>query len=560
MKDYKLSSTLLALALCILGSEIYIATLMNSESYTKGIHTILIVPALIWIFFTGALMSIRHYKGMQNTIPKRWSGLWVFLTLSLVTPLGFAVSDSNADLNGDARVNSLDISKLSACFGQSPINDSACSHADVDEDGDIDREDFIFVSARLGETYAGSIYPTPKYNIGDSLWHRSLGDMNGDGWLDVVVGSSDEILVLPNRGNGILQTQQRFAVDSGQKSLKFGDMNRDGWLDIVLVNSTSAEVSVLLGTGDGGSQEQHRSTVDGNPSLIGLGDVNGDGWLDVVLNNGVLLNSGNGDFYDRQPFFDDTDVYVELGAPILGDVNGDDMLDVLSMSEDNNIKVLLNNGNGNMQFLHTVVLDNSPRSVALGDINQDDKLDIVITLRNSYDIFTLLGNGDGSFQEPFRIGSGDNPSSIALGDINLDNKLDVVFIDDVGYNVLLGNGDGSFLHQQNFADCGTFSGNVILDDVNGDGILDAVAVCTDSVDRAYWGEQIYNNSFLLMLGNGDGSFTEQQRFDFRARGAEDLPVQLLLGDSNGDSKPDVIEIGGQQSSNISVQLNRSHKN
>ncbi len=141
----------------------------------------------------------------------------------------------------------------------------------------------------------------------------------------------------------------------------------------------------------------------------------------------------------------------------------------------------------------------SPRSVTLGDVNGDGRLDIVTANRNSNNASVLLGNGNGTFQTQQTFATGTSPHSVTLGDVNGDGKLDIVTAN-YGSNtasVLLGNGNGTFQAQQTFA-TGTNPRSVTLGDVNGDGSLDIVTANYSS------------NTASVLLGNGNGTFQGQQ--------------------------------------------------
>ncbi len=95
----------------------------------------------------------------------------------------------------------------------------------------------------------------------------------------------------------------------------------------------------------------------------------------------------------------------------------------------------------------------SPITVVTADFNNDGHLDLA-TLNVDLGTFegsvsVLLGNGDGTFQAARNFYAGPRPVSIAVGDFNEDGKLDIVTGNFVGYygvavDVLSGNGDGSF--------------------------------------------------------------------------------------------------------------------
>jgi hypothetical protein len=199
-----------------------------------------------------------------------------------------AIAYSSADINGDAMVTSQDISILASCFGQDPVSHSSCARADVDEDGDIDVDDFSFVSARLGQTYPETLFQEPdlppSYPVGDAPHSSAVGDLNNDGVLDVVTANrdSDDISVMLGNSDSSFQSQQRFAVGDLPHTIALGDVNGDGVLDAVNANLSSNDISVLLSNGDGSFQAQQRFAAgDGSGSIV-LGDLNGDGALDMI--------------------------------------------------------------------------------------------------------------------------------------------------------------------------------------------------------------------------------------------------------------------------------------
>jgi hypothetical protein len=172
--------------------------------------------------------------------------------------------------------------------------------------------------------------------------------------------------------------------------------------------------------------------------------------------------------------------------------------------------------------------------VQRGDFNADGIPDIIVAVNggtSSPAVSVFLGKGDGTFQTSLGSGTGVGAWDMAVGDFNGDGKLDVAVGGYTGSNIqpviqiLLGNGDGTFSNGQTI-DVSAIPLSITTGDFNGDGKLD-LAIATD---KAYF-----------FQGAGNGTFTANASVKV---GTQSTLYQVVVGDFNGDGKADVAVSDG----------------
>jgi hypothetical protein len=187
---------------------------------------------------------------------------------------------------------------------------------------------------------------------------------------------------------------------------------------------------------------------------------------------------------------------------------------------------MMGNGNGTFQPIQIVTTDRDPRAVAIGDMNADGILDLVVA--NGDHVTVVLGHGDGTFgpiSQPFFVQG--IPFSVAIGDVNGDGRADVVTANNGSrdVSVLLGNGNGTLQASQDF-DAGGNPLNITIGDMNGDGNLDLVVAKQAAA----------NSTVSVLLGAGNGTFPTRREF---ATGAF-LANFLTAADVNRDGILDLV--------------------
>jgi hypothetical protein len=270
------------------------------------------------------------------------------------------------------------------------------------------------------------------------------------------------------------------------------------------------------------------------------GDLNGDGKLDLVTSNNtdnnisVLLNNGDGTFQIA--------VNYNVGSAPLGlavaDFNNDSKQDVVVVnSSDSDVSLLLGNGDGTLQSAVSVGSLTGPTYVAVADFNNDGKMDMAIT--SSYKLYIYLGNGNGTFQTPVQYGPSDlGAFHLITGDFNNDGKIDIATVRvGVSFSVFMGNGNGTF--QDPIADTSVSDSVEYLTsgDLNNDGKLDLVTA------------NFNDNNISAFLGNGDGTF--QDRANYSTGGG--YPQGVIASDFNGDGKQDIAS-ANTDDGNVSILL------
>ena len=114
-------------------------------------------------------------------------------------------------------------------------------------------------------------------NFADSV---AVADFNKDGNLDLAVSYlEDNAVRVLTSGNGQFNAAVAYPVGKQPYWIASGDLNGDGYPDLVTANTTDGTVSVLLNNKNGTFAAAVPYTVGKQPYQVAIGDLNGDGIL-----------------------------------------------------------------------------------------------------------------------------------------------------------------------------------------------------------------------------------------------------------------------------------------
>jgi hypothetical protein len=389
------------------------------------------------------------------------------------------------------------------------------------------------------------------------------GDVTGDRLPDLVTaGYNGRLRVYRQRMNGTFGRPRLPRTIHGASGVEVVDMTHDGRLDVAVVNGGLVEVLAQKRKGRLASP----AVVPGidYPAALESLDLSGDGRMDLLVRGaqsvGVVLQDVRSTLQGFDLYLSYRELSRDPKAVAAGDVTGDGRPDIAAAGSLAQGLFLFRQlprpprpgppvppraappppqappPPGPLQFrpVEKHALERSPSSLAIGDVSDDKRNDVLIGTSGDYQtdgrLYGLLQEGDGSLRAPFSFGAdaSGRVEGVAIGDVDGDGDGDVAT---AGYpGVALYTEQSRRLGPQPWLVPGTWGASrVAIVDFDGNRLKDLLFTRRGSSPGG-----------LFVARNRGGSFSV-------SRVLKDSTF-LDFADVTGDGRPDVVTLFGSTGS------------
>jgi hypothetical protein len=423
---------------------------------------------------------------------------------------------------------------------------TSVSLGDIDMDGDLDAvvgSSFgtgveVFLNNGDG-TFVG-INPVDAPASADLV----IANLVGDGAPDLATAGVDgTISVFRGLGGGGFEFEFSVAAGTYSGQMAAADLDGDGLDDLAVISYSGygPASAVVLINRNGSFDPPAPYTITAGPQTIEAADLNGDGRPDLATGDhgsaSALLNRGDGTFQAAVSY----GVQGSVTFAAIGDLDGDLHPDLAVADAAGTMNALLNNGRGAFAFKGNTRLYGQAAGTAVADFDGDGHADVAVARGDLGQVIALAGRGDGTFLFPaLYFATGMGAHDLAAGDVNGDGHPDLVTADLGVSNV----GSMSVLISGALRTCaradlesGVGASGLVVADFNADGALDLAA-------------SNENNTLSVMMSDGHGAFNARSTYPLGT-----LSQNLAVGDLDGDSRPDLAASNFVEST-VSLFYNR----
>lgn len=377
----------------------------------------------------------------------------------------------------------------------------------------------------------------------------SIGDLNSDGFYDIVVSSRRAITLLESNQRDKFTFYFSIPVRESPADVKVNDIDNDGLSEIITVYKAKSTVEIFK-KDTLGFKRFYSFETGIYPDLLICSDLNLDNLKDVITVGKIMLGitvnyqtklnqfSNPVNFFPKIPF---------KKVQIL-DLNYDDVPDLVGIDWLNNLLVVsYGRGDGKFGSTYNYKLPEEPNDFIVADLNNDGFFDYVISfyyldevqfyyttqagislrfkfkipkplkvcagdldgngfkdiiVSNAERLFIFMNSGRDFVRYEF---FGDGVIQVECADLNADGKDDIIVLDSVGNRLRIFYSDAKLDFSENFSIAvGLNSSDFAIADFNRDGYVDFVSVGDSSNPLLFY----YNGGKIYSFSNQSESFTD----------------------------------------------------
>lgn len=288
-----------------------------------------------------------------------------------------------------------------------------------------------------------------------------------------------------------------------------GDLDLDGDIDIVAASSGDHKVSYFENQGNMVFKKQVIITSS-FPTVrdVELSDLDGDGDLDIVFIAGISLNriENLGQMNFSTPVQLVNSVFTVGYDLETADIDNDGDNDIIGAAFGSDLIFYLSNlGGNNFSSIQTIsVSQDGPTCIAIGDMNGDSFLDIIVSSKNDNEISLYLNLGGAFGTAQVLSSTANSANKVICTDMDGDGDKDIIAaLLTPGLVVQFANlGSGIFGSQTVLQTVVANAESVVASDIDGDGDRDLIT--------SFWSGTVFTD--YVLINNGNATYQTPQVF------------------------------------------------